>query len=240
MRNWISSLAAASIIGLAAPSAANAASISVSPINVEVFAPGSVSQVSLSNSGEEPVSMQIRIFKWIQKNGKDELVQTRDVVASPPAIKILPGKKSVIRVVRVAKTPIAGEETYRLLAAEVPQPSKTGQRTVAITLQHSIPVFFTGSKGQQDLTWNARIIKGKLLLEAANEGTRRARVTNLSVGTPSGNSINIADGLAGYVLGNSRKWWVARPRDLKPGNQITITAQTEQGSVNATASVKGQ
>jgi fimbrial chaperone protein len=239
MRNLISGLLAASCISFAA-GAATASSLSISPISVEVPTPAGASRITLENDGTDPVNAQVRVFKWVQRNGKDELVPTRDVVASPPAIKMLPGKKTLIRVVRVNKAPIAAEETYRLLVDEVPQPAKEGQRAVSFTIQYSVPVFFQPVNGRQQLSWNARIAQGKLVVEAANAGTRRAKLSQMKIGLPDGKAINVSEGLAGYVLTNSRKVWLAKPRALKPGSKITITAQSEQGPINVTASVAAQ
>jgi fimbrial chaperone protein len=219
---------------------AGATSLSITPISIEVQAPSGASRITLENDGTDTMNAQIRVFKWIQKNGKDELIATRDVVASPPAIKMAPGKKTVVRIVRTSKRPIVGEENYRLLVDEVPQPSRVGQKAVSFAIQYSVPVFFTSRPGQQQLSWNARISKGQLVVEAANEGTRRAKLSQMKIGLPGGSAINVSDGLAGYVLSDSRRTWVTKPRTLKAGAQIKIIAQSELGPVNATATVASQ
>jgi fimbrial chaperone protein len=239
MSKFFQGLLAVSFLAISAVSA-DATSLAVSPISVEVTAPGASSRVTLENSGSEPLAAQVRIFKWVQKDGKDELVATRDVVASPPVIKIQPGAKNVVRVVRTSKQPVTVEETYRLLVSEVPTPDQAAKRSVSLAIQHSIPVFFVPSKGTAELTWNARLVKGKLVVEAANAGTRRAKLTAMSIGLPGGKQIEVAEGLAGYVLPESRKIWIARSGNLKSGSQISINAKSEQGPVNATASVAGQ
>ncbi len=238
MKNWVRGLLAASVLALASGSA-EASSMSISPVSIEIAAPGAASRITLVNDGTESINAQIRVFKWIQKNGKDELVPTRDVVASPPAIKIEPGKKTVIRVVRINKQPVAVEETYRMLVSEVPKPLKASSG-VSLAIQYSVPVFFVSQRGREQLSWNARLSKGRLLIEAANEGTRRAKLVNLQVSIPGMKTATLAEGLAGYVLPNSRKIWAAKSNAFKPGTKITITAKTEQGPVNATALVAGQ
>lgn len=239
MHNFLRSLLAVSTIALSAVSA-EATSLSISPVSIEVAAPGSSSRVTLENNGSEIVSAQVRVFKWIQKNGKDELVPTRDVVASPPVIKIQPGKKNIVRVVRVGKEPVAGEETYRLLVSEIPTPAQAANKAVSFAIQYSVPLFFTSKRGNEELVWSARMNKGNLVVEAENGGSRRAKLVNMKIGVPGGRSITVAEGLAGYVLPDSRKVWLARPKSIKPGSNITITAQTEQGPVNATALVADQ
>jgi fimbrial chaperone protein len=238
MRSWISGLLAAAAI-FATSVVASASSLQVTPVNIEVPAPGAASTVTLSNFGVEAVNAQIRIFKWVQTNGKDELIPTRDVVASPPAVKMAAGKKSVIRIVRLSKTPAAAEETYRLIIDEVPKPPKPGAAGVGFAVRYSVPVFFSKSGEDIDLSWKASIAGGQLVLTAANAGGRRVRLASLRV-TSAGKTINIGQGLAGYVLGQSSKIWTVKSgaKSIAPGGTITILAQGDNGPIEATAKVQ--
>ncbi|MGH6853946.1 MAG: fimbrial biogenesis chaperone [Aestuariivirga sp.] len=238
MCSWILGLLAATAI-VAAPVIASASSLQIMPINIEVPAPGAASTVTLINSGEDTLNAQIRIFKWIQRNGKDELVPTKDVVTSPPAVKLEPGKKSVIRVVRLGKVPASAEETYRLIVDEVPKPLKPGQAGVGFSVRHSIPVFFSKPGQDVDLTWQAALVKGKLVLQADNAGGRRIRLASLAVMNGTGKTIRIGEGLAGYVLGQSSKQWTVNgaSKTIAAGGTIKITAQGDNGPIEATAKV---
>jgi len=238
MRSWISGLLAASAI-IAAPVVASASSLQITPINIEVPAPGAASTVTLNNPGADTVNAQIRIFKWVQSDGEDELIPTRDVVASPPAVKLAPGKKSVIRVVRLAKTPAATEETYRLIVDELPKPVKAGQAGVGFSVRYSIPVFFSKSGDDADLSWQAMVVKGQLVLKAENSGGRRVRLASLVVANGAGKTVKIGEGLAGYVLGQSSKQWTVKgaSKTIAAGGTIKITAQGDNGPIEATAKV---
>jgi fimbrial chaperone protein len=238
MRNWTLGILTATSLALSA-TLAGATTLSISPISIEVQAPGGASRVTLENAGKDVVQAQIRVFKWVQENGKDKLVPTRDVVASPPAIKMEPGKKTVVRVVRISKTPVESEESYRLIVDEVPQPAKNA-KAVSFAIQYSVPVFFTNTKGDQQLTWNARLNKGQLVVAASNSGTRRAKLSQMQLKLPDGSVATVAEGLAGYVLPGSSRTWVAKPRTLKNGSKILIVATSELGPINATTLVAGQ
>lgn len=84
MRSWIAALLTASVLG-AAPAHADPTSLQIMPVNIEVPAPGAASKVTIANNGPKTANIQVRVFKWVQKDGKDELIETRDVIASPPA-----------------------------------------------------------------------------------------------------------------------------------------------------------
>jgi len=238
MRSWISGLLAAVAIS-ASSAVASASSLQVSPVNIEVPAPGAASTVTLNNDGGDTINAQIRIFKWIQKNGKDELVPTRDVVASPPAVKLVAGKKSVIRIVRVIKSPAVTEESYRLIVDEVPKPPKAQQAGVGFTVRYSIPVFFSKSGEDSEISWKASMIKGQLVLTASNSGGRRVRLASLRV-VNAGKTVNVGQGLAGYVLGQSSREWAVKSgvKSIAPGGTITILAQGDNGPIEATAKVQ--
>ncbi len=237
MRSWISGLLAAS--AMLSATVASASSLQITPISIEVPAPGAASTVTLNNPGADTVNAQIRIFKWVQNNGEDELIATKDVVASPPAVKLAPGKKSVIRVVRLGKTPVAAEETYRLIVDELPKPVKAGSAGVGFSVRYSIPVFFSKAGDDADLSWQATVVKGQLVLKAENSGGRRVRLASLAVVNGSGKTIKVGEGLAGYVLGQSSRQWTVKgaSKAVAAGGTIKITAQGDNGPIEATAKV---
>lgn len=237
MRSWITGLLATAAV-FTAPAIADASSLQITPVNIEVPAPGAASKVTLANAGSEQLSAQIRVFKWVQKNGKDVLEETREVVASPPAMKLGPGKKSVIRVVRVSKSPAAKEESYRLIVDEIPAPPKPGQAGVGFAIRYSVPVFFSKPGEDVDLKWKATVSNGQLTLKAENAGGRRVRLAALKAVGSNGKSVSFGSGLSGYVLGQSLKTWTAKAKSIAPGGTIKILAEGDNGPIEATAKVQ--
>jgi len=238
MRSWISGFLAATAL-IAAPAAALASTLEITPINVEVPAPGAVSTVTLHNPGADVVNAQIRVFKWTQRNGQDELVPTTEVVASPPAIKLETGRKGVVRIVRLSKQPASAEETFRLVVDEIPKPVKPGQVGVGFSVRYSIPVFFSRPGEEPSLTWKASSGRHGLVLEADNNGGRRVRLAALKIVSVKGRALSIGNGLAGYVLAQSAKTWTVTGagKQIAPGTTIKIIAQGDNGPVEATAKV---
>lgn len=237
MRSWMIGLLAATSIA-AAPLVASASSLEISPVNIEVSAPGAASTVTLNNEGSDVINAQIRVFKWIQADGQDQLVPTKDVVASPPAIKLGAGKTGVIRIVRLSKTPATTEETYRLIVDEVPKAPKASQAGVGFAVRYSVPVFFSAAVTDGELNWKASIMKGQLRLMANNSGGRRVRLADLKI-VNGGQTLNIGQGLAGYVLGQSSKQWLVTggAKKFAPGGTIKIIAKGDNGPIEATAKV---
>ncbi|PWW04403.1 pili/flagellar assembly PapD-like chaperone [Hoeflea marina] len=136
-------LIAASLAACLIAGAAQAASLRVSPITLDLKMGASASTVRLWNEDRTATNVQVRVFRWTKVNGKDRLEPTTDVVASPPITKLAPGSENVIRVVRVSKKPVSGTEAYRLLIDELPDASKRVPGQVKVLVRHSIPVRFT-------------------------------------------------------------------------------------------------
>src|ERR1700752_3444746 len=122
--------------------------------------------VTLRNTGATPIATQIRGFRWVQEEGRERLEPTADVVASPPAAALRPGQDDVVRVVRLAKNAIAGEEAYRLLIDELPELSQP-PRTVNFVVRHALPLFFAAPgrspEGSSCLAPDSRRIKHRII-----------------------------------------------------------------------------
>jgi fimbrial chaperone protein len=237
MMSSVRALSFVLIMLIAGPAAA--AMLSVSPVTLEIAAPRTNAKLNLENRGEEPVTVQIRVFRWENKNGKESLTPTSSVVASPPMATLKPHGKYTVRIVRVANEPVTSEESYRLLVDQLPKPVNQPGSAVSFLIRQSIPVFFTTAELQKpSLVWSARIERSKLVLAVGNKGRRRAKLSHIKLTGPAGVFGGPEDGLAGYVLSGSTTQWVQpSPLGLAPGAKITIVAQDEHGPVEATAVV---
>ncbi len=207
---------------------AEAASIHVRPTGIELQAPAAASVLTLTNRGKELITAQVRVFRWKQVGGKDVLEPTREVVASPPILRMRPGRENVIRVVRVAKRPVKGEESYRLIIDQIPDKKRKGVGVV-FAMRYSIPVFFHAPTAKPPrISWKAARKGRTLILTARNAGTRHDRFSKLRVVTGKGRTLVISRGLAGYVLGNSARVWRVKTRVPMTG-VITIKGQGING-----------
>jgi fimbrial chaperone protein len=218
------------------PAAAAAASLQVAPLLVDVTAPGAASSLTLRNEGPKPINAQIRVYRWTQVDGDDVLEPTNAVVASPPSAALASRADYTVRLVRTARQGVAGEEAYRLLVDELPDASREKSGTVAMVLRHSVPVFFSPAEPEPPrLTWYYQVEGGRLYVTLVNEGGRRIRISKLKV-TDGRNTVNFGDGLVGYALAGSSVTWVRPARSFGSG-KVTVSAQGDLGSINATASV---
>ena len=210
---------------LLVPHIAQAASISVSPIRIDVPAPASSASVNLRNEAALPVNIQIRIFKWVLKNGEDFYEESDDVVATPPVATVPPAGSALVRIVRTSNGPVTGEESYRLIVDEIPDANRIRNSGVNMALRYVIPVFFiNGDAVQPKLVWSIRTEGAKRMLAATNTGDRSSRISNLRL-----DKTVLFGGLAGYVLGHSTRMWPL-PAKVSGGR---VTADSNNGPIDA-------
>jgi fimbrial chaperone protein len=216
-----------------------AAVISIAPVILDLKAPKASGKLTLQTWGEDELAIQVRVFRWAQKGGKDVLVPTKEVVASPPMAKLKPDTRYTVRVVRVTGAPVQGEESYRLLIDQLPSPASQSGTQVNFLIRQSIPLFFSAAPdAKASLRWTASLEKGLLVVTAKNEGGRRARLSNMSIETAAGDAGPPREGLAGYVLaGSAAKWVQHAPKSLAAGSRLTIRAQDEYGPIEAGVTV---
>ena len=227
----------AMVASAAVSGAASAGALQVSPINIEVPSGTATTVENLANKGTTVINAQVRVFKWNHKDGKETLVPTTDVVASPPALKIQPGGVATVRVVRLLKTPVVGEETYRLIIDDIPPPPDKEGGSVAFAVRHAIPVFFQAPGIKTDLSWKAKMNGQNLVLTATNMGQLHARFAQLLISL-NGKVVASVNGLAGYALAADFSTWKLKAKGVQAGATIQIKASTNDGPVDTKVQVE--
>ncbi|RUV68975.1 MAG: molecular chaperone [Mesorhizobium sp.] len=218
-----------------------AASLRVAPVVLDLRAPTAASTIRIWNDARRPINVQVRVLRWTQQNGEDTYQTTNDVVASPPITTLRPGGENLVRIVRTSKRPVDGEESYRLVVDELPDPSRRVAGTVVLVVRHSIPVFFatTDAPGASP-SWSVQQRRGGYLVTVRNRGSMRLKISNLALSS-GGRAVARREGLVGYALGNSTaKWFVpATGRGRPSGGSVSISADSEAGRFDATARLTG-
>ncbi|WP_186419302.1 fimbria/pilus periplasmic chaperone [Bosea sp. CS1GBMeth4] len=219
---------------------ASAASLQVAPVLLDVPAAGSATTITLRNTDTQPITAQIRVYRWVQAGGEERLEPTGDVVASPPFVELRARQDYTVRVVRTVRRTVAGEEAYRLVIDELPRPQQRSG-TVSLVLRHVVPVFFA-SRGTSpaNLTWGVSTQGRRLVLNARNHGDARLRLSAVSIRDASGRVVGASKGLVGYALGQGTMSWPlpATGPLPRPGSRVSISGSGETGPFNAAARVQ--
>ncbi|MPL80171.1 fimbrial chaperone protein [Rhodobacter sp. 140A] len=217
----------AAVLASLLPLAAAAEGLRVAPVLLEVVAPAAAGKLMLRNEGRAVMTVQARVYRWVQRNGTESLEPTRDVVVSPPMTRIAPGASQTLRVVRTAKGRIRGEEAYRVIVDEVPDRRMTRSGRVNFATELRLPVFFVGAGATApQLRWSIRGSGAGAVLVARNTGDLHLRIADVTLG-----GAVRRPGLLGYVLGGSVMQWPIGSGRLGSG-AMRLRAQTNFGTLD--------
>lgn len=198
------------------------ASVLLWPVNPEIRSDAPATALWLENAGEEPVTMQIRVYAWTQIDGKNAYRAQNEVIGTPPIFTIKSGEKQLVRLTRGA--PAERTETaYRIVVDEVPVSGAKGAAGTAVNfrMRYSLPLFVHGSaltgsknrptapKPQPILSWRIGTDGTGRFLEVVNAGEVHARLVDASF-EHEGSRQKIDTGLLGYVLPGSFARWPLR------------------------------
>ena len=217
---WLRRVARPAVISslLLSCSGAMASGLQVSPISLNLQARENASGLTLSNSSDEVINAQVRVYQWSQDEKGDQLTPSRGLLASPPMIKLNPNDKQLVRIIR-AKAPPQGvaavEDSYRIFVNELPVKSATQKTGLQFSLSYSLPVFVQPVgivKTDPQLQWSYSLQPNtdQITLRVSNSGNGHAKLIGLSVIDAAGNSVNIHQGLLGYVLPGATMNWTLK------------------------------
>ena len=185
------------------------AGLQVTPIVLDIKQTQKSDGLWLTNTSNAAMDVQVRVFEWVQNNKTDVLAPTTDFVASPPMAKIPGGGKQFVRLVKVGQSAGPVERAYRIVVDELPLES-AARKGLTFALRYSIPVFIQAASAPTppQLNWHlAADPKGGVLLTINNSGTTRAKLSDLTFISTSGQTHTINKGLFGYALANSGRQW---------------------------------
>ena len=231
MRTLIALLTAAV---MAAP--ASASTFNISPIRAELAAGHRTEALTITNAEDNPVVVQIRVVRWSQKNGTEQLDETRELLATPPVLQIAANSQQIIRVALRREPDPEEELTYRVIFEEVPQAAPKDFIGLRVALRLSIPVFVAPAHGKAnaDLAWQSRwLANGQLELAATNSGSGHLQITDFEAQFP-GSLMPLRGITSKYVLAGSRmSWTLTPPADAMRQGAIPIRGHSDQGDFSA-------
>lgn len=195
---------------------AAASGLQVSPVSLTLKAVQNADGLWLSNTGDDVVHAQIRVYHWTQEGGEDHLTLSRGLVVSPPMLQLQAGGKQLVRVIRVGPPPIgatAVEDAYRIAVDELPVESP-GKKGLQFVLHYSIPVFVEPAGNvavSPRLHWALQRRDERVTLVVSNSGDGNAQLADLTFTDRAGHRTEISGGLFGYVLPHSIMHWALKP-----------------------------
>jgi len=227
-KNSIAAAAAAAFFLIGA--SAQAQSMTVLPVSIQMEPGQQATSLTIINQGGAESAVQVRAFAWSQVDGKEQLTASDDVLASPPIATIAPGSAQVVRIV-LRKPAVGTEASYRILLDQIPPAAAPG--TVRIALRLSIPVFAPPTvRVAPHLSFHVeKSVSGQSYLVAVNSGTAHERLREMRLTTTgNGTGLNVNAEASPYLLsGTTHRWLIASP--MPAGNTLHFTAHDLNGDI---------
>ena len=221
-------------VAIAAPAAAS--TFNISPIRAQLTGSHRTEALTLINADDSPVVVQVRVVSWSQKDGTEQLEDTRELLATPPVLQIPANGQQIVRVALRRDPDPAQELTYRVVFEEVPQAAAKDFTGLRVALRLSIPVFVAPAHGKANpqVAWESRWLpNGQLELAATNSGSGHLQITDFEAQFP-GSLMPLRGMTSKYVLPGSRMSWVLTPpADATRQGAIPIRGHSDQGDFSA-------
>lgn len=205
---------------------AQAGSLAISPVRVDLSETKLNSTVQVTNSGDEPITVQVHAAGWRTEGAEDSYLETNDVVVNPPVFTLAAGQKQIIRLGLRSRDRIEIERSYRLILEEVPKPPKPG--TIGTVLRISLPIFQVPRRPVAPiLIWQAGFTDdGALKISVRNDGSAHDRIKELVIEV---GAERIPSSLSAYVLPGGRRDFVIRDERLRGAAHVGLETVTDAG-----------
>jgi fimbrial chaperone protein len=211
--------------------AAQAAGLSLSPVNLRLDRLTDRATLQLSNDGREPVVMQAEAIRWTREAGVDVDQPTQDLIVNPPVFTVLPGQSQVLRVGMRRKPELSQEAAYRIVLREVPVPrAADAEHTpgqVRVLLAMRVPVYVAPLDVRRGEQWQiVRSSAGELTALLLNVGNVHLRIGELRLQGDGGLDVPVPQPRGNPVVfpGEQRSF---RLPDVAQATHLLV--QTDQG-----------
>jgi len=188
---------------------AAASPFQVTPMRLELESGSKIGSVTVFNSGDKPLDVQVKAKAWSQdeQTGADKLEATSELIFFPKIFKVPAHGSQDIRVGYQGEVK-GHERSYRLFIRELPV-KKPGLSGAQFVLQISMPVFIYPAGAKKVRKPDMRGIQvhdGELVLEAVNDSSRYYSLNKIEMlGKHSGNEVFRNETGGWYVLSGSKR-----------------------------------
>jgi P pilus assembly chaperone PapD len=139
--------------------------MTASPVHLSITDKNKSTSISIANSLDTPITVDVRVKKWDAGN---TLTETDVVVLSRPVVTVPANSTVTVRAI-VKSRSSAAEDTYRVFVTDI-TPHAKGE-SVGVKLSFSLPLFIL----------NTTTSKGVLTLDSGafkNTGNRHVRISS--------------------------------------------------------------
>ncbi len=156
----------------------SAANFTVNPIRIFFDGAQKTNVLSITNTSDEPVSLELKAVAWGHDN---TYTPTKDIIFFPKMLTINKGEEKIIRIGhRISVEQL--EKTYRLFIKEIPDISPEGRTELKMVMNLGVPIFIMPSEqiseGEIEKT---DLSNGELTVSLKNTGNVHFVIQSIAV-----------------------------------------------------------
>jgi fimbrial chaperone protein len=225
------------------PSLVKAAGWDIDPVRIELSKQQQTASLTVKNTSDQPTSIQIHAMAWSQHNGKDVYIRTKEILVSPPIVKIAPNSQQIVRVALRRDASATKELTYRLILKELPPKQSPGFTGVKVALNVTLPVFVQSTKGDAVAKMEWDVLKTKddqLKVSVRNPGNAHVQISEVALYVPGIDKSIAGESGSTYVLeGQTHEWmFPANSLDKVTNNKLRFTASTDANNIDTEIAIR--
>lgn len=204
--------------------------IGVMPTYVNLSSSEPISNLTFRNDKDVPLTLQIKMVQWLQKEEQEIYKPTENLIATPQIFTIPPHGSQLVRVGLEEPLFSNREQTYRLFAQEViTHRPAANNNTLQIVFKLSIPVFIKPEGViHQAIRWtSSKMGVDTLDLKATNLGNNVLFINELQAFNSSKQPIHKKLSTFSYLLPGSVKIWKIKNTNLSNPSSIKAKINNE-------------
>lgn len=227
---WKAAKVAAFLFIFVASVSVTHASMSVSPVRIDLSDEHRKDVIRVSNQDESAKSYEVNVVAWSQSRERREIyTPTEDLLAVPPLFTLQPGEEQIVRIGMLQDADAATERSYRMFVTELapPQPESPAATGITMRVQIGVPVFVAPTAlptATLDYV-DSMQVEEQLFMQFRNSGNTHVKVTEVQFLAPGQTDKQVAPtGL--YVLAGQTGYLPVALPDGKPVGTITVVTDT--------------
>jgi fimbrial chaperone protein len=214
---------------------AQASSIEISPVKVDLSSTASVGVLTVHNTGEDETVMQVSLMRWPVSEALYAFEPTTELLVTPTTFRLAGGARQIVRVGLRGPVPLQTEMAYRLVVEEVPTLQEQDTTRMRLVIRHDLPVFVApAARALHQVHMEIDCSPGGAGLRLRNPGNSHLKVLRMTLqesatGTTQGDWKTFE-----YLLpGAEKRWLLSTVAPDAKAVGYTATAYAEQETFSA-------
>jgi P pilus assembly chaperone PapD len=228
--------------------AAFAGRMQIIPVRADLAAPRYNAFFTLKNLDDKPLFVKTYAKKWLQQDGKDFYIDSRDLLVTPIMTSIKSADSQILRVALLAPPNLLIEQAFYLYVLEIPQRAKPvkgseNKASILTAWQLAIPIFVGPVHPIKHLNWRlTKASKGKLKLWVTNDSNVHVQFRKFTFNSSTNSKLQFVQDKSFCLLAHQHGSFdltidKTSLSNFKVGDTVNVTTNTDQGDFQSSVKI---